>query len=294
MAHGHNFSYESLMVIQANSFPQTIGIAGCGSMGLPMAQCLVASGFQVVGHDVRPLTEFDGCGVQMTGDPGQFAEMVDTVISVVRDVQQTRDLLFGAQNIMGHANAPATVVISSTVSPRFVAELASELPSQVAIMDAPMSGAPYRARAGQLSFMLGGDASVIDPLLPVFECMASRIFRLGGLATGMTAKVLNNYCAATGLVATRRVLHLAERLELDRRDLLGVMKESSGANWFADHIDEIDWSREGYDRANTIGIVEKDVKSALDACADIEGVDPCALDEALLATLKSLGPLDLD
>lgn len=282
------------MINNPQEFSPTIGVAGCGSMGLPMAQCLSASGFQVIGHDVRPISEFEDSGVTLLADPSAFAERSDIVISVVRDVDQTRDLLFGAQNILGHANRPTTVVISSTVSPRFILELEKELPTGVALMDAPMSGAPYRARSGQLSFMLGGDDAVVEPLMPMFECMASRVFRLGGLSRGMTAKVLNNYCAATGVVATRRVLRMAEHLQLDRRDLLGVMKESSGANWYADHIDEIDWSGEGYDRANTIGIIEKDVKSALDACADIDELESCSLDDALLEALKSVKPLDLD
>jgi len=137
--------------------------------------------------------------------------------------------------------------VSSTVSPRFIRELEQELPADMAFMDAPMSGAPYRARTGELSFMLGGPDDVVDSLMPLFEEMGSEQFRLGGVSMGMTTKVLNNYCAAAGLVATRRVMKMAESLDLDKRALLGVMKESSGANWFADNIDLIDWSKEGYD-----------------------------------------------
>jgi len=37
---------------------EVIGIAGCGAMGEPMVQRLLAAGFEVWAHDVRPLAEF--------------------------------------------------------------------------------------------------------------------------------------------------------------------------------------------------------------------------------------------
>ncbi|MBC8270371.1 MAG: hypothetical protein H8E36_16655, partial [Rhodospirillaceae bacterium] len=58
---------------------------------------------------------------------------------------------------------------------------------------------------------------------------------------------------------------------------LQVMKSSSGGTWFGDNFDSISWSREEYDPANTIGIVEKDVNSLLDALQGGPG-DADALD----------------
>ena len=270
-----------------------IGIAGCGTMGQPMAERLLAAGYDVWGHDVRDVEAFGDLSPRMLNDAGAFAARCDIVFSVVRDRAQTRDLLFGEQGLVVREKRPSTVVISSTVSPRFVRELAGELPSDIAFMDAPMSGAPYRARSGELSFMLGGPNAVVDRLFPLFEVMGSQQHRMGGLGMGMTTKVLNNYCAAAGLTATHRVLGMAGALGLNKRDLLDVMKVSSGSNWFADHIDLIDWSGEGYDKGNTLGIVEKDVRSSLDAVAGLEAVSHWPLDDALLDAIQRLEPLDL-
>ena len=49
------------------------------------------------------------------------------------------------------------------------------------------------------------------------------------------------------------------------KQLLDVLKDSSGQTWFANNLENIDWSKENYDSKNTIGILEKDVKSFLDA-----------------------------
>ena len=272
-----------------------VGIAGCGAMGLPMAQRLADAGYEVWGHDVRPVGEFGEFANRMVGDAAGFSERCNIVISVVRDAAQTRALLFGeSQGIVKGLQPPDVLVISSTLSPRFIRHLSKELPEGLALVDAAMSGAPYRARSGTLSFMLGGPDDVLERLTPLFEVMGEDIFRIGPASMGMTAKVLNNYCAATSVVATHRVLGMARALELDERTLLNVMKVSSGSNWFADRIDQIDWASEGYSTLNTIGIVEKDVESALDAVSEHPAVAHAPLDDALLASLRALESLKID
>lgn len=272
-----------------------IGIAGCGAMGQPMAERLLAAGFEVWGHDVRPIAEFDPIRDRMIGDAATFARRCNVVISVVRDIAQTRSLLFSdAQGIVTGIESPEILVISSTVSPRFIRQLLAELPVRTLLIDAPMSGAPYRARNGTLSFMLGGPDKVLDRVSPIFEEMGESLFRMGDVSMGMTTKVLNNYCAAASVAATHRVLGMARALGLDERRLLEVMECSSGSNWFADHIDQIDWSGEGYSPGNTIGIVEKDVRSSLDAVAEFADIAHWPLDDGLLETLRLLEPLELD
>tara|TARA_B100002003_G_C14121047_1_gene539199 strand:- start:84 stop:917 length:834 start_codon:yes stop_codon:yes gene_type:complete len=272
-----------------------VGIAGCGAMGLPMAQRLADAGYEVWGHDVRPVGEFGEFANRMVGDAAGFSERCNIVISVVRDAAQTRALLFGeSQGIVKGLQPPDVLVVSSTLSPRFIRHLSKELPEGLALVDAAMSGAPYRARSGTLSFMLGGPDDVLERLTPLFEVMGEDIFRIGPASMGMTAKVLNNYCAATSVVATHRVLGMARALELDERTLLNVMKVSSGSNWFADRIDQIDWASEGYSTLNTIGIVEKDVESALDAVSEHPAVAHAPLDDALLASLRALESLKID
>ncbi len=213
----------------------------------------------------------------------------------MRAVSQTKSLLFGkAQGIVQGDSPPEVLVISSTVSPRFIRQLLTEVPTHTSLIDAAMSGAPYRAREGTLSFMIGGSGAVIDRLIPILEVVGNRLFRLGDVGMGMTTKVLNNYCAASSIVATHRVLGMAQALGLDRRNLLEVMKNSSGANWFADHIDQIDWSDEGYSPDNTIGIVEKDVQATLDSVVEFPDIDRWPIDDALLEALQRLKPLELN
>ena len=261
-------------------------------MGLPMAQSLARAGYEVWGLDVRDSSEFGDFEPRMVDEGRLFSERVGVVISVVRDAAQTRALCFSEQALFTHENYPRTLVLSSTLSPRFVEELRLELPADVILVDAPMSGAPFAARESSLSFMLGGDDADIDALMPLFETMGSHVFRLGALGAGMTAKVLNNYVATASVVAVRRAYKRAQALNVDVQALRRVMAASSGATWFGSNFDAVDWSHEGYSQDNTLGILNKDIRCGLDAVEGLTEVGPDEYDAALLAALHKLGPFN--
>jgi len=267
-----------------------VGVAGCGSMGLPMAQALQDAGYEVWGLDVRPVREFGSFQSRMREDAAEFASRVEVVVSVVRDVAQSLELCFDRQALFTRTQYPKTLIVSSTLSPRFLPELQSRLPGDVVLIDAPMSGAPHAARLRKLSFMLGGADDALDRLMPLFRAMGQHVFRLGPLGAGMTAKVLNNYVASASVVAVRRAYARARELGVDLEALRSVMKASSGATWFGDNFRDIDWACEGFEANNTIGILEKDIRSGLDAMRGAERAAPDAFDDALLAAIRAMEP----
>lgn len=242
-----------------------IGVAGCGRMGLGMARAMARAGYDVTGFDVRPTVEFGDFADRMTKDPGRFATDREVIFTVVRDIDQTEDLLLRKQAILSRAPPLKYLVISSTLSPRYLADLRTRLPRDLAVVDAPMSGAQIAADEARLSFMLGGADADLDALDPVFRTMGSKIHRMGGPGAGMTSKVLNNFVAACGVAGARQAIDWSADLGIDRERLFALMHDSSGQNWFVSNFEDIEFSRDGYDPENTIGILKKDVESCLDA-----------------------------
>ncbi len=238
-----------------------IGVAGCGTMGAPMLAALRRAGFDAHGFDIRPAGEF---GAHVTNDAASFAAGLDTLLTVVRDIAQTEEVLFTAQRF---ASAPdlKTLIISSTLSPRYLATLPARLPGHLALIDAPMSGAEIAAKQARLSFMLGGETSDLDDMQPLFNAMGAHFHRMGRFGSGMQAKVLNNLLAASHTAMTRLVLDWADQAGLDEAALLALIHTSSGQNWLASGFDEIEFARHGHRPDNTLGILVKDVASALDA-----------------------------
>ena len=269
-----------------------IGLAGCGSMGLPMAKKLLAAGKDVWGYDTRPTKEFGDFQSRMIPDPAEFGAKVDILISVVRDHQQTLELCFDDQALFTRSNHPKTLVCSSTLSPRVLPDILARLPQEVAMVDAAMSGAPARAEDGTLTFMVGGELGVVECLTPLFEIMGTEVNHLGFMGSDMTCKVINNFVAITGVAAVRKAITAAIALGMDPKTLLDIMKSSSGSTWYGDNIDRISWSREGYDPGNTIGIIEKDMLSFLDAVTSNPDVEVKDFAASVLEVVRSMEPLD--
>ena len=262
-------------------------------MGLPMARKLYHSGYEIWGFDVRPAGEFGDFQSRMVSDPKDFAARVDTVISVVRDLGQTMDLCFGAQAIFSEENHPNTFICSSTLSPRALPQIATQLPTDVKMIDAPMSGAPGRAEDGTLTFMVGGAPRDIEATMPLFKIMGSNIHHLGPMGHGMTCKVINNFVAVSSVVTVRKAIAAAKLQGMDPKDLLNVMSTSSGGTWYGNNIDLISWSRESYDPGNTIGVLEKDMLSFLDAFSETQDPELQDLATNIIRMLRSFDDLKL-
>jgi 3-hydroxyisobutyrate dehydrogenase-like beta-hydroxyacid dehydrogenase len=252
-----------------------------------MARALRSGGVDVYGFDVRPAAEFGDFADRMVEDPRAFAQRCQVVFTVVRDRKQTDDLLFDDQALLGGPNRITTLTVCSTLSPRYVLSLRARVPAAVTMVDAPMSGAAVAAEEARLSFMLGGDVAALDALQPLLDRMGRHFHRMGGLGAGMTGKVLNNFVAAASVTAVRQALDWADDLGVDRQRLLALMHDSSGQTWFGSNFDSIEFARDGYDPDNTIGILKKDVESALDAvdASPDEGLQAAILD--YLAHMKA-------
>ena len=264
-----------------------VGVAGCGRMGLPMARALSRQGISVLGFDVRRDDDFPG--VDMQFDPVAFAAACDVIFTVVRTEDQTEDLLFRDQGILAHVRSQATLVVSSTLRPAFVMDLVERLPNGIDLIDAPMSGAAVAAEEARLSFMIGGDAGRIDELMLLFSAMGDRFHLMGGIGTGMTAKVLNNLVGSASLAATRTALAWGMAAGVAPERLRAVMHDSSGQTWFGTHFDNIEFARDGFAPGNTIEIVAKDLECALSVAPD--GADT-GLTEALIRTVRALEPYE--
>ena len=236
-----------------------IGVAGCGRMGRPMLAALRNMGLRAKGFDV---VEKDSDWI--TTDAKRFSADLSTLVTVVRDIDQTEDVLFAAQDFVNTAPKLERIIICSTLSPRYVRALRSRVPGHITLIDAPMSGAQIAAERAELSFMLGGETADLDDAQMLFASMGKHFHRMGAFGSGMQAKVLNNMLAASHTAMTRMVLDWADDAGLNERALLDLIHTSSGQNWLASGFDEIEFARDGYTGDNTIGILVKDVASAID------------------------------
>jgi 3-hydroxyisobutyrate dehydrogenase len=213
----------------------TLGVIGTGNMGGAMALRLRELGHAVVVHDLRPEHEAPAlaAGAQRASGPAELAARCALVAVVVVDAAQTREVLFGPQGLVQAGNRPQAVLLCPTLGPTDVEAAAAGLADKgIGCIDAPMSGGPVRARAGEMSLMVACEDGLFDTWSPVMRHIASRLFRVGHRpGDGARTKLVNNLLAATNLAAAAEAMALARRLGLDGAQTLAVIEQSSGQSW---------------------------------------------------------------
>ena len=161
-----------------------IGFVGLGIMGAPMALNLIKAGFslKVYNRTDRPrVQEVVDVGGNRVATPAAAANGSDVIITMVTDTPDAEKVILGEDGVLQTARAGATVTDMSTISPRATRDIAAALREKgVHMLDAPVSGGDVGAQQGTLSIMVGGEQSVFDDCLPVFEAMGKNINLIGG------------------------------------------------------------------------------------------------------------------
>jgi L-threonate 2-dehydrogenase len=217
------------------SSPLAVSIIGVGNMGGGMATNLLVRGYTVYAHDVDSAkTAFyqqKGAVVQVSIAQAAI-KSIATLICVV-DASQTRDLLFGAQNIAQFLPAGHTVMLCPTMSPNDVEYCAAKLAEHgVHTIDSPMSGGPARAADGTMSLMVACSHALFQQHRSLLDDLSSKLFHISERpGDAARTKLVNNLLAGINLVGAAEVMVLAQRMGLDLSTTLNVIEQSSGQSW---------------------------------------------------------------
>ncbi len=148
----------------------------------------------------------------------------------------------------------------------------------VAMVDAPVSGAEWGAKAAELVFMVGGAAADLERVRPLLAAMGKAVFHVGGLGAGHAMKCLNNLITSVNLLALSEGLAMGKRYGLDPEAMVDVLNVSTGMSWVAQtHIKQRVISRR-FDDPFKLALMVKDIGIAM-ALARATGT-PAPLSEA--------------
>lgn len=191
-----------------------IAFLGLGNMGGPMAANLLKAGHRVNVFDLQPkaVLSLVEQGAQGADSALQCCEGAEMVISMLPAGQHVESLYLGDDGLLAR-----------------VAEAAAA--KGLTLLDAPVSGGVGGARAGTLSFIVGGPAEGFARARPVLENMGRNIFHAGDHGAGQVAKICNNMLLGILMAGTAEALALGVKNGLDPAVLSEVMKQSSGGNW---------------------------------------------------------------
>ena len=209
---------------------KNVAILGLGTMGAGMAANLLKAGFPLTAYNRTPAKAqaLIDEGARFASTPAQAAKGASFIISMLSDDSASRNVWLGEEGALKAADKDAILIESSTVSPTWIAELGA-LAAQhgVHLLDAPVTGSRTQAAAGQLSFLVGGEAKPLEAATPILKAMSKEIVHMGPVGSGTKMKLINNFLCGVQIASLAEGLAWIERSGLDREKALSVLK--SGA-----------------------------------------------------------------
>jgi 2-hydroxy-3-oxopropionate reductase len=209
-----------------------IGFIGLGIMGAPMAGHLIAGGHALHLFSRSGVPDaLTAAGGTAHGSPAEVARHADVIMTIVPDTPDVEKVLFGKGGVAEGISAGKTVVDMSSISPLATKSFAETLAAKgVRYIDAPVSGGEVGAKAATLSIMCGGEQSVFDEVMPIFQLMGKNINLVGPVGSGQTAKVANQIIVALTIEAVAEGLLFASKAGADpakvRQALMGGLASS--------------------------------------------------------------------
>ncbi|MFT5163730.1 MAG: 3-hydroxyisobutyrate dehydrogenase, partial [Alteromonadaceae bacterium] len=173
----------------------TVAFIGLGNMGGPMAINLVKAGHTVTVFDLSPAAIADvvAVGGKQADTTIAAVKRADFVISMLPAGKHVESVYLGDEGLINHLDESTLVIDSSTIDSGTAQKVAAALGEKgIHFVDAPVSGGVGGAKAGTLTFIVGGEADDFAKAKTVLDDMGKNIFHAGGHGAGQVAKVCNN------------------------------------------------------------------------------------------------------
>ena len=217
------------------TMPKRIAFIGLGAMGFPMAGHLAKTGHNVTVFNrtaERARAWQAEYGGQTAATPAEAAEHQDAVMICVGNDDDVLAVTTSDEGALKTLPEGALLIDHTTTSEALaisLAEIASE--SGVAFLDAPVSGGQIGAENGVLTVMAGGDETAFQSALPLIECYAKSVKRMGPVGAGQLTKMVNQICIAGLLQGLSEGIHFAERAGLDVTAAMEVIAQGAAQSW---------------------------------------------------------------
>lgn len=248
-----------------------VGLIGLGLMGKPMGHNWLRAGFPLTVWN-RTKSRADDlvrAGAKLAETPAQLAAQSDVVVTIVSDPPAVEEVIFGPTGKPGSGalagmRAGGTLIDSSTVSPDLARRIAAACAERgIDFLDAPVTGGTWGAEKGELVFMVGGKAEVLERAKPVLEAVGKRFFLLGPNGAGQTVKLGMNLLLALEVDALVESLALVTAAGVPAERMIEVMQSSMGRSPLLDVKAPLILKNE-FPASFPLRLMHKDVRLALE------------------------------
>lgn len=253
-----------------------IGFVGTGTMGTPIASCLVAAGHDLVVHDARPeaMAGLVGRGARGVDSAAAAALAGEVVFTSLPGPKEVEAVVFAAQTgLLAGMREGGVYVDLTTNSPATVRKVAEACAARgVTFFDAPVSGRPPN-----MTVMVGGEAAAFERYRALFEAVGKNVFHVGPSGAGCVAKLATQYMGYANFIAGLEGMLIAAKAGVDLDVLAKIVPVSAGQHRTFDNVPRGVLSR-SFESGGTLDIVAKDIELACELAREVAA--PAALGTA--------------
>ena len=252
-----------------------LGFVGTGTMGSPMALCLIDAGHELWVYDVRPAAvgALAARGARVAGSPAEVARQSAVLFTSLPGPHEVEHaVLDPASGILAGLPAGGAYIDMTTNAPAVARRIAEACRARgIDMLDAPVSGRPPK-----MTVMVGGEAPVFAKYRPLLAAMAGNIFHVGAAGAGCIAKLVTQYLGYTNFIAALEGLLIGAKAGIDPGVLARIVPLSAGASRTFDNIGHSVLSG-AFTAGGTLDIVAKDLALVCELAREVAAPAPLGL-----------------
>jgi 3-hydroxyisobutyrate dehydrogenase-like beta-hydroxyacid dehydrogenase len=210
-----------------------VAVLGAGNMAGAMVGTLRRAGLDVtVWNRTGARAEAVAEAHDATAAPTAVGAVgaADIVISSLADDEAVLGTYLGDEGASKGLGPRHVVLEMSTIAPSTVLRVGEAVGARgAAFLDAPVSGSVPTVEKGELTIMVGGDATGLERARPVLDALAAKVFHVGALGAGATVKLAVNALVHAIDVGLSEALVLAEKAGVERSTAYDVFAGGAAA-----------------------------------------------------------------
>lgn len=214
-----------------------IAYVGLGNMGGALARRLQLA-WPLVVFDRSPaaMQALVAQGATASESLTDLASNSDIVLLCLPTSRHVREVIFGEAGLLSGARAGLVIIDQTTGDPQATRAMAAELaPRGISLMDAPVSGGPRGAQAGNIAIMAGAPEGLFQRIRWVLDAISSEVFHAGDVGAGQVIKLANNMLHHSQRLLSLEALTLAVKSGVEAHKAAEILLASSGRNYYMEH-----------------------------------------------------------
>jgi len=255
-----------------------IAFIGLGDIGEPMATHLARDPFELVVWNRTSSKAEDFARnhkAKVAATPAEAVRDAAVVITCLPSSVEVEAVLHGDNGILDAMRKGSVLIDCTSGDPPTSRSIAAELGGRgVEFIDAPVSGGTTAAKAGTLTVMWGGEATVFERVRSVIEAFGKKIVHAGPVGSGDALKAVNNALLAVHIISTAEGLAILAKAGVDPKVALEVINASSGRSNSSENLIPQRVLTRAFPRTFRLALLEKDIAIAAVMAEDLHASTP--------------------